>query len=516
MTRKTKPDELDRSRPEISPQDEYNQSLIANVHPVDWKNPEPAGRYNLVVLGAGTAGLVCAAAVAALGGKAALVERHLLGGDCLNTGCVPSKTILRSSRFYADLRKAELFGASVADQPGVDFAAVMERMRRVRARISRHDSVQRFQQMGVDIFLGQGRFSGPQGIEVDGKSLRFKKAVIATGSRAAVPEVEGLNEAGYLTNETVFNLTKRPDRLLVIGGGPLGCELAQAFRRLGCQVTIVQQEVQFLPREERDAAQILADTFEREEIGVYINTKVKRVEVLNGSKAVHLESEGKKTVVEVDQILVGVGRVPNVEGLDLESAGVQYDRENGVVVNDYLQTTNSQIYSAGDVCLPLKFTHMAEATARIVVQNALFLGRKKLSALTVPWCTYTEPEIAHVGMYVEEARKKGIQVKTFTIPFHEVDRAITDSEDEGFVKIHVRAGSDRILGATVVGRHAGELIHAVSLAIVAGIGLQDIAGVIFPYPTKAEAIKKAADAYMRSRLTERVKKWSTRWLAWTR
>ncbi len=501
---------------QVLPRDEHNTELLLNVHPPDWKNPEPARRYNLVVVGAGTAGLVCAAGVAGLGGKAALVESHLMGGDCLNTGCVPSKAVIRSARLGADIRNAAKFGIHAPGGSSADFSAVMERMRQVRAHISRHDSATRFQELGVDVFLGEARFSGPDAVEVAGKKLRFKKAVIATGARAATPAIPGLAEAGYLTNETVFNLTERPNRLLVIGGGPLGCELAQAFSRLGCKVTIVQRGAQFLPREDPDAARILAETFNRDGVNTRLNTTIKRVTRSDKDKLIHLETDGGEATLAFDEILVGVGRAPNVEGLGLEAAGVTYDTQKGVAVNDRLQTSNPSIYAAGDVCLKFKFTHMAEAAARVVVQNALFLGRKKVSALTIPWCTYTDPEIAHVGMYEREAREKGIAVATFIVRMNDVDRAITDGEQEGFVKIHVKEDSDTILGATIVAPHAGEMISEISLAMVSNVGLKTLSNVIHPYPTQAEAIKRAADAYNRTRLKPWAKNISTRWLAWTR
>jgi len=500
----------------LLPHDKHNARLVSHVHPLDWHNPKPIPCYNLVVIGAGTAGLISAAAVAGLGGKVALIERHLMGGDCLNVGCVPSKMLIRSSRLYADFHNAEQFGARPPNGVEVDFEMAMERMRRLRARISQHDSAKRFQDLGVDVLFGDAHFSEPNAVQVAGLTLRFKKAVIATGARAVTPSIPGLAEAGYLTNETVFNLTQRPSRLLVIGGGPLGCELAQAFRRLGSEVTIIQHEPQFLPKEEREAAQLLAHAFGRDGIHVHLNTEVKQVDRSEQGKLVHVVSEGKQTTLAADEILAGTGRAPNVEGLNLEAAGVDYDGKKGVCVNDYLQTSNSSIYAAGDICLTTKFTHMAEASARIVVQNALFKGRKKLSALTIPWCTYTDPEIAHVGLYVREALEKGIPVKTFTIPMNDVDRAITDGEEEGFVKIHIKEGTDRILGATIVARHAGEMINEISLAMVAKIGLKTLGEVIHSYPTQAEAIKKAADAYNKTRLTPLFKRFSTSWLAWTR
>jgi pyruvate/2-oxoglutarate dehydrogenase complex dihydrolipoamide dehydrogenase (E3) component len=392
----------------------------------------------------------------------------------------------------------------------------MERMRRLRSTISFHDSAARFRDMGVDIFLGSGSFMGPDAIEVEGKALRFKKAVIATGARALVPPIEGLAEAGYLTNETVFSLTERPRRLAVLGGGPLGCELAQAFCRLGSEVTIVEMAPQLLAREDSDAAKILTEALRRDGVSLKLGSKVVRVEPSAEEKILHLEKDGDNNTIAVDEVLVATGRAPNVEGLNLEAAGVAYDARQGVVVNDQLQTTNKRIYAAGDICTPYKFTHTADAAARIVIQNALFLGRRKLSALTIPWCTYTDPEIAHVGLNEREAQKQGIAFDTFVRALKDVDRAIADGDEEGFVKIIVKKGTDKILGATIVARHAGEMISEVTLAMVGKMGLATIANVIHPYPTQAEAIRQAADSYNRTRLTPFVKNLMDRWLAWTR
>ena len=502
--------------PVVLPLDAYNEALVSNVRPVNWENPKPAPRYNLVVIGAGTAGLVTAAGAAGLGAKVALVERHLLGGDCLNVGCVPSKCIIRSSRVVADIRDASQFGIRVPQGMEVDFPAVMERMRRLRARISAHDSARRFKDMEVDLFLGEGHFLGPDAVEVAGKTLRFKKAVIATGTRPVHPIIEGLAEAGFLTNETVFSLTERPRRLAVIGGGPIGCELAQAFRRLGSEVILFHNASHILNREDSDAAEILQQSFIRDGIRLVLDCKTKRVEKKNGSKVIHIECGGKGEEIAVDEILAGAGRAPNVEGLNLEAAGVKYDKREGVEANEHLQTTNPGIYAAGDICLKYKFTHTADATARMVIQNALFLGRKRQSALTIPWCTYTDPEIAHVGLYERDAQEKGIAVDTFIRPLNDVDRAIADGEEEGFVKIHVRKGTGKILGATIVARHAGEMLSEITLAIVGNLGLGTLSNVIHTYPTQAEAIKQVADAYNRTRLTPFIKGLFTRWLAWRR
>jgi pyruvate/2-oxoglutarate dehydrogenase complex dihydrolipoamide dehydrogenase (E3) component len=469
-----------------------------------------------VVIGGGTAGLVSAAGAAGLGGKVALVERHLLGGDCLNYGCVPSKAIIRSSRVVADFRDAARFGFKVPPGTEVDFSAVMERMRLLRAAISHHDSAQRFRDLGVDVFLGEARFSGPRTVEAGGQTLNFSKAVIATGARAVDPMVPGLAEAGYLTNETVFSLTARPQRLLIMGGGPLGCEFAQAFQRLGCRVTLLHKYDRLMNREDADAAQLVQQVFVREGIHLILAATPTQVLKTDGGKLVGYECAGQPGEIEVDEILAGAGRAPNVENLGLDAAGVKYDPREGVVVNDRLQTTNRRIYAAGDVCLKYKFTHMADATARIVIQNALFCGRKKVSALTIPWCTYTDPEVAHVGLNEAEAARQGIPIQTFTRPLSEVDRAILDGEAEGMVKIHVKRGSDKILGATIVARHAGEMISEITLAMAGKIGLGALASVIHPYPTQAEAIRQTGDLYNRTRLTPFVKQLLARFLAWRR
>jgi pyruvate/2-oxoglutarate dehydrogenase complex dihydrolipoamide dehydrogenase (E3) component len=497
----------DRGSKRPLPPDYDDRVLLENVRPPAWRNPRPSGKYSLVIIGAGPAGLVAAHKAAAYGAKVALIERDLLGGECLNTGCIPSKTIIRTSRLYADMRNAENFGARAPGDISVDFPFLMERIRHVRARIGRLSfSARGLAALGVDVYFGDASFVGPSALKVNGATLRFKKALIATGSRPLIPSIPGLAETGFLTNENVFDLAQCPRRLLVIGGGPLGCELAQAFCRLGSQVTIVQDEPMFLRQEERDAAQILSDALVRDGIDIHLNTQAAGVRVAGNDKLIDLASEDNKCTVAVDQILVGVGQTPNVAGLNLDAVGVKYDVDAGIQVNDFLQTTNERIYAAGDVCFEHTFTHIEDASARIVVQNALFQDRKRLSALAIPWCTYTDPEIAHVGMYVRDARDNGIPVKTFTVLMHDVHRAIADAEEEGFVKISVKEGTDKILGATVVARHAGEMINDISLAMTSGTGLRALAGVIHPYPTQAQAIKMAADACSKANSRSAVKR----------
>lgn len=495
---------------------EHDKKLVDNVQPSNWINPEPADMYNLVVIGGGPAGLVTAAGAAGVGARVALVERHYMGGDCLNYGCVPSKAVIRAGRAAASVREAHQFGIDVPEDVPIDFAAAMERMRELRARLSAHDSTLRFQkELGVDVFQGEARFKKNGVIYVDGTELKYKKAVIATGARAVIPPVEGLAEAGFLTNETVFDLTERPQHLAVLGAGPIGCELAQAFRRLGSEVTILDRGPQFLHREDRDAAEILHATFKEEGVEVLLNADVQRIELAQGKKIIHLKVDGESLTLPADEILVGVGRRRNVEGLNLGVVGVKYDRY-GIKVSDRLQTTNQNIFAVGDVAMRRKFTHAADAAARIVIQNALFAGGKKLSAQTIPWSTYTEPEIAHVGMYDRDAEAAGVELETFVKEFRDVDRAVTDGDEVGFVKVHVKKGTDRIMGATIVGKNAGEMISELTLAITAGVGLGTLASVIHPYPTRAEAIRQVGDLYNRTRLTPRIKRWFQRFLAWRR
>jgi pyruvate/2-oxoglutarate dehydrogenase complex dihydrolipoamide dehydrogenase (E3) component len=498
------------------PDDEYNRALVGHVHPPGWTNPTPSGRYNMVVIGGGTAGLVSAVGAAGLGAKVALIERHLMGGDCLNVGCVPSKGLISAARRVAEIRDAAEFGIHVPGGVEVDFGAIMERMRRLRARIAPNDSAQRFSDLGVDVYLGGGAFTGPDTVEVAGQTLQFKKAVIATGGRAAGLPIPGLEETGYLTNETLFSLTELPRRLAIIGSGPIGCEMAQSFARFGSQVTLIEMAEHILMREDGDAAAIVQAAFERDGIDMRFSAKTLRVEQDGADKVLHLEIGGQAIEVRADAILVGVGRAPNVQGLGLEAAGVSYDERLGVSVDDNLRTTNKNIFAAGDISSRFKFTHTADFMARIVIRNALFAGKAKASALTIPWCTYTDPEIAHVGMYEEDAVEKGLQVDTYVQPLADVDRAILDGEEAGFVKVLTEKGKDRILGATIVARHAGEMISELSVAMVGKVGLGTVANTIHPYPTQAEAIRRVGDRFNRTRLTPLVASLMKSWLGWTR
>jgi pyruvate/2-oxoglutarate dehydrogenase complex dihydrolipoamide dehydrogenase (E3) component len=495
--------------------DPHDQALVRHVRPAGWKNPSPASRYDLVVVGAGTAGLVSAFGAAGLGARVALVERALLGGDCLNHGCVPSKGVIRASRAAFDAREAAAFGVEAAVPPRVDFGVAMARMRRLRAGIAHNDSAARATSLGVDVFLGGGRFVGPDALRVEDATLRFKRAVVATGARASAPPIPGLAEAGYRTNETIFTLTELPRRLGVIGAGPIGCELGQALRRFGAEVTIVAADPRVLPREDPEASAVLQRQLEREGVRLVLGGKLARVDRRGEERVLVVEKDGATVPVACDEILVAVGRAPNVEGLGLDVAGVVVDR-SGVVVDDRLRTANPRIFAAGDVCSAYKFTHAADAMARLALRNAFFFGRGKASDLVIPWATYTDPEVAHVGMSAAGAAEAGGAVRTLTIPFADVDRAVLDGEPEGFARIHVDARSGRLLGATLVARHAGEMIGEPTLAIGKRLGAADLSATVHPYPTQAEVWRKLGDAWQRARLTPRARRVLQTLIAWRR
>lgn len=507
-------------KPMMLPDDEHNRRLLNYVHPPAWVNPIPAGRYNLVVIGGGTAGLVTAAIAAALGAKVALIERHLMGGDCLNVGCVPSKALIRDSRAWEDFRRGEAFGIHASGEAKEDFPAVMARMRALRANLSQTDSAQRFTSLGVDVFLGQAQFTGAQTVQVGGATLVFAKAAICTGARASAPPIPGLQDAGYLTNETIFSLTELPATLAIIGAGPIGCELAQAFARFGSRVYLIEAMHGIMPNEDRDAAEIVEQALHRDGVTLFCCGKELTIQSTESGKRLTGGSHGRTYDITVDAILVGAGRRPNVEGLGLDVAGVTYDK-TGVTVDDQLRTTNPNIFAAGDICSRYKFTHAADAMAQIVIQNALFphpfgLGTARVSSLVIPWATYTDPEVAHVGLYEAEAKDKGYKVETFTHRLDEVDRAVLDGEAEGFAKVHVVAGTDRILGATIVAAHAGDLINEFTLAMKAGLGLKTLASTIHPYPTQGEVVKKVANAWRKTTFTAGQKSLLGKWFVWRR
>lgn len=473
------------------------RELQENLVPPAWRNPVADVGYGLVVIGAGPAGLAAAMAAAATGVRVALVERDLLGGDSLNYGSEPSKVLIRSARAYADMQHARHFGARVPDGIEVDFSLAMARILQVRAQMSRTMSPRLLQETGIDLFRGHARFAAADRLEIDGMALQFDKALIATGAGPQIPDIPGLDNVDYYCNESIFGIDALPNRLLVIGGGPLGCELAQAFRRFGSSVIIVQDMPLFLPGEERDAAQILSVAFARDGIEVRLNTEVTSISRVDGELHAELRNDDYVSKVIADAVLVATGRIPRIEGMGLEAAGVEYDLARGIHVDDFLCSSNPSIYAAGDACMDYRYTHVATATARMAVANALHGGRQRVSDLTMPWCTFTEPEIAHVGLHVREAMEQHLAVSTYTVPMHTVDRAVIDGEGTGFIKIHVADDQDRILGATIVGTQAGEMISQVTQAMVTGVGMRGLAQVIHPYPTQSTGIATAARAWCR-------------------
>lgn len=496
--------------------DAHDRLMIENCHPPRHVNPIPSGKYNLVAIGAGAAGLVSAGGAGGLGAKAAIIERGLMGGDCLVTGCVPSKAVIRAARAIYDLRRAKEFGVRLSAEPQVDFAVAMERMRKLRSQISFNDSAARMQEKyGVDVFIGEAHFVSPTVIEVGGQWLEFDRAVIATGGRAAELPIPGLKETGYHTNETIFTITELPRRLAVIGGGPIGCELVQAFRRFGSAVTLLNDVEHILPREDRDAAELVHRQLVAEGMVIVNKAKITRVETRGADKVLTYEIGGEQREVACDVILSAAGRVPNVEGLNLEAAGVEYSRE-GVEVDDNLRTTNPRIYAAGDICSRFKFTHAADAMARLVLRNALFFGGAKASRLVMPWATYTDPEIAHVGYYEAEARAAGFDVATITEQLDDNDRAILDGETEGFARVHYDRKTGKILGGTIVARHAGEIVSELTLAITNKLKAGALSATIHPYPTQASVWQRIGDAYNRTRLSPSVSNVFKRWFAWKR
>ncbi|MFN5855390.1 MAG: FAD-dependent oxidoreductase [Pseudanabaenaceae cyanobacterium] len=531
------------------PMDVHNQIWQSRVFPTNWQNPTPQEIYDLVVIGAGPAGLVIAAGAAGLdiGLKIALVEKNALGGDCLNVGCIPSKTLLHEGMIMRHEKTNQTNGTT--NQASTSNLSVMERVRQVRAEISRHDSAQRFQQMGIDVFLGEGAFQDSHTLKVTRPSnppdpnstleksgsqtwlLRFKKAVIATGTRPSLPDIKGLEQVRYFTNETIFNLEIPPERLVILGGGPIGCELAQAWQNLSTQVYLLQRGARLLPQEDPEAAALI--TTELTALGIQIDCQcqIERLEpnptVLhpNGVTVFYQDSQGQKQQIFASHLLIATGRIPNLEALELAAAGLRFtESANGTLnlwTNDYLQTNQKHIFAAGDVVLPQRFTHAADAAARLVIKNALFapwgLGRGKWSDLVIPHGIYTQPEIAQVGHTITTATAAGLNFATITIPLENTDRGQTDRVNQGFVKIHYQlrrdqTPTDKIIGATIVTDHASAMINEITCAMTHNLGLNDLAQVIHPYPSLGEAIRKAADTYRRQLLNPRTRQ-ILRWLA---
>lgn len=463
--------------PRLTPFDEHNRLLRQRVRPPSWSNPAPQKRYDLVVVGAGTAGLVASAIAAEMGARVAMIESGLAGGDCLVTGCVPSKSLLHSARLA-------LRGG--AEPP--DFDALMQRMRRIRADIARHDAVEAFAERGVEVHLGQARFVAPDAVEVAGQRLRFIRAILATGAEPVAPPIEGLKDADPLTNESVFSLTRRPRRLAVVGAGAQGCELSQAFAAFGAEVTLIEQRDRILPTEIPDASRALQESLEASGVRVLTGASIRRVEPRGTTTSIELDRAGEAHSLEVDRVLLAAGRRARTGGMDLDRAGVTL-QDGGVRVDHRLRTTNRRIYAAGDCCMASHSTHGAHASARIAVRNALFLGRGRADRLTIPRCVYTTPEVAVVG---DAHADTGVE--PIRIPFSEVDRAITEDDPRGFLDLRLTPRG-AIRGATIVGDGAGDLITILTEAMERGVRAQRLSQVVFPYPTRAEIIRLACERH---------------------
>jgi pyruvate/2-oxoglutarate dehydrogenase complex dihydrolipoamide dehydrogenase (E3) component len=472
------------------------EAYLRRVRPVAWQNPAPKRLYDLAVLGAGPAGLAAVDSAVRQGLRVALIERYRLGGNSLNTGSIPSKAILRSARAAAVMREGEAWGAAVLPQATMDFAAVMARMRAIRTRIAEYHSVDRLCADGVDVFFGAGGFTGPHELRVGEAHLSFQKAIIATGAKPRPSTIPGLGEIGYFTSESIFNITALPRRLGIIGGGPLGCELAQAFCRLGAHVSILQNDPQFLPQEERDAAELLSLSLSRDGVETRLNTTVVGVRSDGQQKWLDTVNNEIKSSFPVDDILLSIGRVPNVDDLNLAAANIE--GAGGLTVEDCLRTTNPDVYAAGDVCKAYRFANIAEATGRMAALNAFAGDRERQSHLMIPSCTYCDPEIARLGMNVLQARQRSISATSFTIMMQDVDRAITDGQDGGFVKIYVRDGTDEIIGATIVAARASEMINELAVIMSAKVGMRQLSGILHSYPAQSDAIRLAAIAYVKS------------------
>lgn len=497
----------------LPPEDSHNQRLRDHVHPEVWPGRPAVGVYDLVAIGAGTAGLVASGGAALLGARAALIERAYMGGDCLVTGCVPSKTLIASAKVAHTARRSASFGVRT-DTVEVDFPAVMERMRRVRADMARHDGAEGMRKRGVDVLFGTAKFTGPKSLDLDGTDVRFRRAVICTGGRPDIPDVPGLQE-NCLTSESVFNITELPNHLLVVGGGPIGCELAQTIARLGSRVTVIQRGDRLLPKDDPDAGVLLADVFRDEGVEVRFRTTPTRVERDASGLRVEVQGPGGAEVLRADQLLVAAGRRPNIEHLDLDAAGVA-SNSRGVQVDWRHRTTNARVYAAGDVCSPYQFTHAAYAQAEYACLNALLPFRLNARDRVMSWTTFTDPEVAHAGMGWNALQELNGRIDTYTQPLELNDRAQAEGCTHGFARVHCRRGTDRILAATVVAPHAGEIIIPLSMAITNGWRLRHIQKTVFPYPTWGEVVRKIADEWKFSTLTPAKKGMVGWWLRCSR
>ncbi|WP_455202480.1 FAD-dependent oxidoreductase [Kaarinaea lacus] len=467
--------------------------------------------YNMVVIGAGSAGLVSAYIASAVKAKVALIEKNKMGGDCLNTGCVPSKALIRSTRILNYAKRAREFGFKKAIIE-YDFADVMERVQRVIKKIEPHDSKERYTKLGVECINGTAKIITPYEVRVNGRSLITRNIVIATGAKPFVPDIDGLEMVDYLTSDTIWNLRSKPERMLVLGGGPIGSELAQCFQRLGCNVTIIERNPRILSREDNDVSLHVMESFKQDGIRVLTNHNARRVVADAQHKYMVCEHEGKAVSVEFDEILIALGRKPNVEGFGVEELHIHTSTRGTIETDDFLRTNYPNIYACGDVAGPYQFTHTAAHQAWYVAVNALFKPFKKfrVNYSVIPWATYTDPEVARVGLNESEAKQKGIPYEVTRYGIDDLDRAIVDEEDRGLIKVLTVPGKDKILGVTIVGHHAGELIAEFVTAITHGLGLEKILGTIHIYPTLTEANRYAAGNWKKAHKPERI----LRWLDW--
>ena len=487
-----------------------------------WRDKKPAKfDYNMLVIGAGSGGLVSAYIAAAVKAKVALVERHKMGGDCLNTGCVPSKALLRSAKFLAQTKKADQLGMQ-AVKVDFRFADIMKRVQRVIKAVEPHDSVERYTQLGVDCVQGEARITSPWTVEVNGpegkREISAKSLIIAAGARPFVPPIPGIEDVGYLTSDNVWELEELPQRLVVLGGGPIGCELAQAFARVGAHVTQVEMAPRLMPREDPEISEMALKRFVDEGIDVRIDTKAQAFRLADGEKHLIADHNGETIDIVFDQVLVAVGRAANVTGYGAEDIGIELSERRTIAVNEYMQTNYPNIYACGDVAGPYQFTHTAAHTAWYASVNALFgrFRKFKVDYSVIPWATFTDPEVARVGLNETEANERNITYELTTYGIDDLDRAIADESAEGLVKVLTVPGKDKILGATIVGEHAGDLIIEFILAMRHGIGLNKILGTIHIYPTWAEANKYAAGNWKRAHAPQRVLEWVSRYHAWSR
>jgi pyruvate/2-oxoglutarate dehydrogenase complex dihydrolipoamide dehydrogenase (E3) component len=486
-----------------------------------WQRPKKFDR-NLVVIGAGAAGLVSAYIAAAARAKVTLVEKDRMGGDCLNTGCVPSKALLQTARVLAQMRRAQDYGLKTAAVE-FDFAEVMERVQRVVRSVAPHDSVERYTALGVECLQGEARIVSPWEIDIrlaagGTRRISTRSVVIAAGARPVVPAIPGIDRVGCLTSDTLWNLRRLPARLLVLGGGPIGCELAQAFARFGARVTQVEMLPRLLMREDPEISETVAQRFRAEGIDVRASHRAKELRVADGRKLLIAEHDGKDVTIEFDELLCAVGRAANVSGYGLEELGIPVTRAGTIETNSYLQTIYPNIYACGDVAGPYQFTHTASHQAWYASVNALFGGLRKFRAdySVIPWATFTDPEVARVGLNETEAKAGNVPYEVSLYDIGDLDRAIADEEAHGIVKVLTVPGRDRILGAAVVGAHAGELIGEFVTAMRQGLGLGRILGTIHVYPTYAEANKYVAGAWRRAHAPQAALRLAERFHTWRR